>query len=688
MHLSSPSLGRRRAVLLPGLLAMLGACAQTEPAPVLVPVARLTAEIANRPKVRSCEIDDEIRPALGCPGVFPLLDTRIPFPPSHRARVTVELPENLRDRPLALRPVVATTDAAGLIPLPAVLTRGTHARVALEIAVPPLRHEGTLRILVQAIALVPRPHRWRTRPIPVPPQAILSVGLGVAPVAFEAGAPPVELIISARTEDGSARTLLRERIDPVDGPRGWIERHIDLAALAGQAVSFTFLARWLGPGADGGPGFGAPLFGAPIMLAQEPREDGANVVLISLDTLRSDFVGATLDGIALTPFLDRLAAQGTRFEQAVAPYPSTTASHMSLLTGVYPAKHQTIFAGTKAPEGLPTLAGTLAQAGWTTGAVTENGMITAVSGFARGFDTYRENKSVSIWDARGDIETTFDEARRWLRRHREQRFFLFVHTYEVHDPYTPPPRHDRFSATGATGGSRSGTEKSRRKYAGEVLYADQMVEDLVGELTRLGLEGDTIVVVTSDHGEEFGEHKGWYHSFTVYDEVLRIPVLLRGGRVPAGLRVAEQISLIDLAPTLLDLVGVRPPPDMHGQSLRPLLAGGRKLPGMRVRYMEGPLDNGRGPQGGRLIGARDANHKFIGREFGTDPSEIYDLVRDPGEQKNLVANIWLRARGRQLLDHYRDLLRQGDETNVDDTEADRPLEPAVERKLRALGYLD
>ena len=687
MHLPSPSLGRRRAALLPFLLTMLSACAPTEPAPVLVPVVRLAAEIAGRPGFTSCEIDDEIRPALGCPSVFPLLDTRIPFPPSHRTKVTVELPENLRGRPLALRPVVATIDAAGLIPLPAVLTRGTQARVALEIEVPPLRHEGTLRILVQAFTLMPRPRRWHTRPITLPPQAILSVGLGVAPVTFQAGAPPVEFIIRARTPEGPAHTLLSERIDPADGPRGWIERRIDLGALAGQAVSFTFGARWLGPGADGGPGFGAPLFGAPLVLAPEPRGSGANVVLISLDTLRSGFVGGTLDGLAITPFLDRLAAQGTRFEQAVAPYPSTTASHMSLLTGVYPATHRTVFAGSPSPKGLPGLAGTLAEAGWTTGAVTENGMITAVSGFARGFDTYRENKSVSIWDARGDIETTFDEARSWLRRHREQRFFLFVHTYEVHDPYTPPPRHDRFSAPSTTAGARSGVENSRRKYAGEVLYADRMVEGLVSELARLGLDDDTIVVITSDHGEEFGEHGGWYHSFTVYDEVLRIPALLSGGPVPAGLRVAEQISLIDLAPTLLDLVGVRPPPDMQGQSLRPLLAGGRNLPGMRVRYMEGPRNNLEGAQGGRLIGARELNYKFIGREQGGDPNEIYDLARDPGEHKNLSANILLRTRGRQLLDRYRDLLRQGDEADVDG-DAPRSVEPAVERKLRALGYVD
>ncbi len=683
-----------RSATLPLLVALLaGGCNQHNEAPALSTVARLTDALVRPLGVpASCQIDDEIRPSFGCLPSFPLLDKEVPWPESRRIRVDLQLPEYLLGRAVALTPTVATLDEVGFVALPAILTRGTSTEVALDLEIPAIKHKNTLRVLVRAVALPQRSRSWTTRPIPIPPDAILSVALGILPAALEIGAPPVQFTIRA-VEVGASRQVLDETLSAKDRRRGWVQRRIDLSKFAGSEVSFTFRARWQDKAADGGAGFGAPLFSAPVLLAPRPTRRQANIVLISLDTLRSDFTGKMLDGKALTPRLDALAADGVRFEQAISAYPSTTASHMSLLTGLYPATHRTVFAGTKAPEDLPTLAGTLAGEGYTTAAVTENGMITAASGFARGFDSYRENKSVSIWDAMGDIETTFAEAGRWLRSHRQERFFLFVHSYEVHDPYTPPSRHDRFVPPPPSGDrKKDNAERLRRKYAGEVGYTDQMVGHLLGELERLGLDDTTIVVVTSDHGEEFAEHGNFFHSHTVYDEVIRVPIILRApGLVRPGQRIEDQLSLIDLAPTLLDLVGIDTPKAMQGQSVSALLSGAHNLLGMRVRYMEGPMVSKFRGNEGRLIGARDGFYKYIGYENGSAPTEIYDLKKDPGETRNLAANLWLQKQGQQLLDRYRDLLRAGQAAAAAEEAAAAEIEepdPAVQRKLQALGYVD
>jgi arylsulfatase A-like enzyme len=185
------------------------------------------------------------------------------------------------------------------------------------------------------------------------------------------------------------------------------------------------------------------------------------------------------------------------------------------------------------PFDIPTLAELLAQHGWETGAVTEDGMLVAGAGFQRGFAYYRENKAESIWEAKGQVDVTFRHGLEWLQEHRDEKFFLFLHTYQVHSPYLPPPEYDRFKTY--RDGDRevpitpqtSGAIRGSHAYAGEVLYTDHEIGILLAGLRDLRLDERTLVVFTSDHGEEFGEH-GWIgHDETVYDEVLHVPLLMR-----------------------------------------------------------------------------------------------------------------------------------------------------------------
>ena len=265
-------------------------------------------------------------------------------------------------------------------------------------------------------------------------------------------------------------------------------------------------------------------------------------------------------------------------------------------------------------------------------------MLSAYVGFVRGFDQYREIKGKTLWSTAGEIEQTFGEGLRWVEQHRDERFFLFLHTYQVHNPYEPPPAYDLFKSYEKDGqlvpidAKTPVWERDRRLYAGEVRYTDAVLDGLLDHLGELGLLDETIVVVTSDHGDEFGEHGLIGHAKTVYDEVMHVPMVLLAPRlVPAGRRIDVPVSLIDLAPTLLDLTGLPVPPAMHGQSLVPLLRGGA-FPPSRVLYAEAPPW---GPHSGHRVAARTAGFKWIASDDPEVPMLVFDLTTDPGEQAPL-----------------------------------------------------
>ena len=287
--------------------------------------------------------------------------------------------------------------------------------------------------------------------------------------------------------------------------------------------------------------------------------------------------------------------------------PSTSASHMSLFTGLYPITHQVRFADDVLSDAIPTLAEILAAHGYQTGAVTENAMLSAGAGFSFGFDSYLENKGLGMWSTEGQLDSTLDAARRWLDRHGDDRFFLFLHTYQIHSPYEPLEKdvrpltaEDRIEREG---GVPRWVTDLRYRYAGEIRYADRALASFLRELERGGLWDETIVVLTSDHGEEFAEHDQIGHSKSAYEESLRIPLLVWApGLIEPGVRIPEQVSLVDVVPTLLDFLKITPPTATQGQSLRAPLEG-REFPGPHIHYAESPdIFN----PGKRLVAVRSA----------------------------------------------------------------------------------
>jgi choline-sulfatase len=352
--------------------------------------------------------------------------------------------------------------------------------------------------------------------------------------------------------------------------------------------------------------------------AQQPLPEPERIVLVSIDTLRADRLGAYGWERAHTPTLDGLAAGGVLFERAVSPVPLTLPSHTTLMTGLEPprhgVRHNSIY---RVPDDLPTLAEGLRGRGYATAGFVAAAVLERSFGLARGFDHYDDTAGAGTAGGIGYAERPADEVAdavlAWLDE-APDRFFLWVHFYDPHAGYEPPPG---FALAGPT------------PYDGEIAFADHQLGRILGAVDeRFGADG-TLVVATSDHGEGLGDHYEISHSYSLYAGTQNIPLLMRGPGVPPGLRLPDVVSLSDLAPTLLELAGA-PELEADGRSLVPLLRGGALAE--RAAYSEtlAPrFDFDWSP----LLGLRTREWSYV----RAPKPELYDLALDPGEAENLAA---------------------------------------------------
>jgi len=379
----------------------------------------------------------------------------------------------------------------------------------------------------------------------------------------------------------------------------------------------------------------------------EPRP---SIVLISIDTLRSDRLPAYGYAHGRTPSIDRLARDGVLFERAFAQVPLTLPSHASLMTGLLPPEHgvrNNVGFSLAADRGT-TLAELLRAGGHATGAAVSSFVLRADTGIARGFERY---------DAPEGPERPATETLKpllgWLEEWRARPFFLFFHLYEPHTPYEPPAD---LAGSGV------------HPYDGEIAAADRAVGELLAALDRLGLYDEALVVLLSDHGEGLGDHGEEEHGFLLYREAIQVPLIVKlPGGERAGERVRRSVGLTDLVPTLAERAGLAAPPGLPGQSLLDEDADARKFVysetfatfihfswsellsavGDRFHYIEGPAP------------------------------ELFDLDADPGETTNLIARE--RRAGADLRAFLEPFPRQ--------LEAPAEADPETLAKLGALGYL-
>ncbi len=346
---------------------------------------------------------------------------------------------------------------------------------------------------------------------------------------------------------------------------------------------------------------------------------GAPIVLISIDTLRSDRLPAYGYAGVETPVLSRLARESILFEHAYSHYPLTFPSHSSILTGLLPSEH-----GVRDNVGyplksdtLPYLPRELKTAGYATAGAVSAFVLQGDLGLDRSFDLYDDAIEVRPDVGLGGLQRaggeTLERVLPWLAETASKPFFLFFHIYEPHTPYTPPePYASRYPSP----------------YDGEIAAADAIIGRLVAELERLGVYDRAIIVLLSDHGEGLGEHGEDEHGLFLYRESLQVPLLLKlPGGARGGERVKAPAQLIDVAPTLLGLVGRPVPPSLHGTSLV-TLGGGQ---GERQIYAETYYP--------RLHMGWNDLASLIGGGYhyieGPDP-ELYNLERDPRESSNVL----------------------------------------------------
>jgi arylsulfatase A-like enzyme/Tfp pilus assembly protein PilF len=346
----------------------------------------------------------------------------------------------------------------------------------------------------------------------------------------------------------------------------------------------------------------------------------ANLLLVTIDTLRADHVGAYGAAFAQTPSLDALAARGARFDRVQTPVPITGPSHATILTGLYPPSH-----GVRDNVAFPlssshkSLALLLKGHGYRTGGFVGAYPVAAAFGFRQGFDDWSENfkeSDVPGAGAQRPANEVVDDVLAWLQQPGGGPFFAWIHLYDPHAPYDPPePFRTRFAG---------------RLYDGEIAFADAQLGRVFDWLRSSRHEADTLVAVLSDHGESLGEHGEITHSVLVYEATLRVPLVLAGPGVPRGRVVLERVTTVDLAPTLLRLVGVDPPPEMLGRDLGRALKGA-PLPAEPL-YAESLF--------GRLTCRWSSLRAWTADDWKLiDGSrvELFHLSEDPNELRNLAA---------------------------------------------------
>ncbi len=402
------------------------------------------------------------------------------------------------------------------------------------------------------------------------------------------------------------------------------------------------------------------------LLREPPLRVAGPIVLVSIDTLRADRLPAYgYDGVA-TPAIDRLAADGVLFERAYSHSPQTLPAHVSLFTGRLPFEHgvRDNLGFAVGPE-QPLLPELLAPLGYRSAAFVSSYVLRKEVGLARGFAHYDDRLPAAAPDApsvsvQRDGGDSLDAAERWLDGlgGADARLFLFLHLYEPHTPYAPPARFAHYAP-----------------YDGEIAYADEIVGRLLDGLRARDLYDEALIVLLSDHGEGLGDHGEDEHGIFLYDEAIRVPLVVKlpAGR-GAGRRVSVPVQHIDLLPTLLDLAGAPLPNGLQGRSLQPLLAG--HADGWPRRRIYAEALHPRYHFGWSELYALTTDRQ---RYIQAPREELYDLVADPGERENIAPQ---RARTVRELRAALDTLRDGARPA-----APAPVSDDALRRLQSLGYV-
>jgi arylsulfatase A-like enzyme len=438
--------------------------------------------------------------------------------------------------------------------------------------------------------------------------------------------------------------------------------------------------------------------------APEPAAPPSLVVLVTIDTLRADHLGSYGYPRGVSPFLDGLAEDSLVFEHALSASSHTAPSHAALFTSLYPAQHRLLRNGELLADGLITLAEVFREQGYETAGFTP---VKFLNGLSQGFDHFRSGEVYA------PAEEVFGWAREWLEsRGPERRVFVWIHLFDVHEWYQDHHvDHDAVALVERSaelqGGElveflerehgldasrfpgRRGPVVTMNLYDAQLLRVDRELEGFFRWTRERGLYSGSLWIITSDHGEGLGNHRFLGHGRYIYNEQLRVPLLIHSGDGSfAPRRIAGRVQLVDLAPTLAEIIGgsfSEQPIPIVGQSLVGLMENpGSEWQPVAAFAQRRPVDQRRLDEGwipGEVFAFQDGRRKIILKTEGA--AEVYDLAQDPFEHFNLADDSDQRQQrlAEELTERFRRMLRQGEVIGEGE------IQPEFVEELRALGYL-
>jgi arylsulfatase A-like enzyme len=468
-----------------------------------------------------------------------------------------------------------------------------------------------------------------TYKVDIPQDAYLeySIALRTSEMA-DLGNSVFEVVVTNGEKKVSFITYLNQNSETLK--QNFKHRIDNLKAFAGEDVDITFRVRGRSNSASADESF--VILGAPNLYIRENVTKLKNVVLISLDTLSADNLGCYGYKRDTSPNIDKFAGEATLFLNPIASSCWTLPSHMSMMTGLHPT--ETGFFLTKTPhnnvrfsKNIKTLAEYIKEKGYRTVAFTGGALVGSLFGYDRGFDIYYQRTSSEDKDAKEEV----DRAIKWIRSN-DSHFFMFFHTYEVHYPYM----RDYYNRKEARN-IRTNRDKVIAKYDSGIRYADEQIGRLIEALKEKGIYSNTLLIITSDHGETFRfmapDAPSGDHGISLYDDEIKVPLIIGGAKEFAlGKRIRTQVRSVDIVPTILDYLGIELENEIRGTSMISLLK--ETDPKERIAFAEATW---KAPCESKAL--RTDKIKYIqnmyegsGPKFGKEKYELYNLEKDPGEK--------------------------------------------------------
>jgi arylsulfatase A-like enzyme len=392
-----------------------------------------------------------------------------------------------------------------------------------------------------------------------------------------------------------------------------------------------------------------------------------HILLISIDTCRSDYLSCYGYQHQTTPNIDAVAEEGIIFENTISPVPETLPAHGSMLTGttpLYHGIHENL--GYQLGPSSVTLAEIVREHGYITGAIVGSFILDSQFGLDQGFDTYNDRfeeviTSSNASERRGGEVSIF--AARWLEEHKNDKFFLFLHYFDPHFRYEPPQPY--------------ASQFADNLYAGEVAYVDQCIGQVINKLKQLGLYDKTLIIITSDHGEMLGEHGEAEHGFFIYQSAIKVPLVFKLPGRNKTQRVISTVGLVDIVPTVCSLLNIHRPKHIEGKDISEYFSDEKTSGRKRSIFCESLTPTKHNANA--LLGVVTDRWKYI----QTTRPELYDLNKDLGEKNNLVNEEPQRAH--LLREHLKLILKEQSHKGVSDSEFQ--LDEQGRKRLESLGYI-